>query len=224
MEEILKKIEYELVPRINQYHAAQQPPIPPVQLKLANNSESIPIGLVEHQTTKWAIADMYKTANPHPATTVLPYRVDVENVSKFLQTTHWMGCPNLNSKCRKRTLVHVPDVAVLYQEPATAVPGNAYPYKVPILIVEVEGSKDVWGANEQESKALEEACSTLAFMPDTFLMFIYSNRFEFWYLVRNPADGSIDCTSHPIYVQHGGQAPFRNSMKKIMSNIVGILV
>ena len=113
---------------------------------------------------------------------------------------------------------------MIYQEPATTVPPNRYPYKVPILIIEIEGAKDVWGAGEQESKALEEACSTLAFMPDTYLLFIYHNRFEFWYLVRNPADGTIDCTSYPIYVQHGGEVPFRESMTKVIENILGIMV
>ena len=125
MEEVLKRIEFELVPRINQYNAAQQPAIPPLQLTFANNSESIPIGLMEHQATKWTISNMYRMANPHPATTVAPYIVDVENTSKFLQTRHWMECPNVGNKCRKRTLVHVPDLAVLYHEPATTVPGNS---------------------------------------------------------------------------------------------------
>ena len=224
MEDILKKIKYELVPRVDQHHAAQQPAIPCVDLHIANNNKNIPLGLVEHQSDKWSISDMYRMANPHPAMTVAPYRVDVNDVSKFLQTRRWMMCPNQGCRCRKRNLVHRPDIAVIYEEPGTTVPGNQYPYRVPILLIEVEGSKDIWGASEQESKVLEEACATLAFMPDMFLMFIYHNRFEFWYLVRNPADGSIDCTSYPIYVQHGGQVPFRNSMKKILDNLVGILV
>ena len=125
---------------------------------------------------------MYRMANPHPATNVPPYRVDVTNVSKFLQTTQWPECQNLMNKCKKRTLVHKPDLAVIYKEPATTVPANRFPYRVPILIIEIEGSKDMWGASEQKTKVLEEASSTLAFMPDTYVVFVYGNRFEFWYL------------------------------------------
>ena len=95
MESILRRIEGELVPRINQYNAAQHNPIPPLELKMANNSENIPLGLMEHQTSKWAISDMYRMANPHPATTVQPYLDDVQNLSKFLQTRYWMGCQSL---------------------------------------------------------------------------------------------------------------------------------
>ena len=224
MEEILKKIEYELVPRINEHHAAQQSPLPQLELNFANNNENIPLGLVEHQSDKWSISDMYRMANPHPATQVPPYRVNVTNVSKFLQTTQWPECQNQMNKCQKRTLVHKPDLAVIYKEPATTVPANRFPYRVPILIIKIEGSKDMWGAGEQETKVLEEASSTLAFMPDTYVVFVYGNRFEFCYLERNPFDGSIDCTSYPIYVQHSGEDPFRESLKKVVENLGGILV
>ena len=59
-----------------------------------------------------------------------------------------MNCPNVGNRCRKRNLVHQPDITVIYKEPATTLPLNQYPYRVPILIIEVEGSKDVWGAGE----------------------------------------------------------------------------
>ena len=163
-------------------------------------------------------------ANLHPLTMVVPYRVNVNDLSKFLQMRRWLLCPNQGRRCRKRNLVHRPDIAVIYEEPHTTRPQNQYPYLVPIFIFKIEGAKDIWGSGEQESKALEEACATLAFMPDMFLLFIYHNQFEFWYLERNPADGSIDVTSHPIYVQHSGEMPFCTSMQKVLANIIGILV
>ena len=98
------------------------------------------------------------------------------------------------------------------------------PFRIPIFICEVEGRRDGSGRYEQEHKALEESISTLAFMPDTFLMFIFHNRFEFWYLERNPADGCIEITSHPIYLQSGGEVAFSAAMNSIVDLITGILV
>ena len=95
---------------------------------------------------------------------------------------------------------------------------------MPILIIEVDGAKDIWGLGEQEHKALEEAAATLAFIPETYLLFIYHNRFEFWYIVHNPIDGSVDVKAYPVYVQQGSTIPFQAQMQKILIRIVKILV
>ena len=52
-------------------------------------------------------------------------------------------------------------------------------FRIPILICEIEGSKSVWGEGEQESKAIEEACYALAFIPENYIIFVYPRRFEF---------------------------------------------
>ena len=93
----------------------------------------------------------------------------------------------------------------------------------PCFIIEVEGAKDIWGSGEQEHKALKEAAGTLAFMPDTYLLFIYHNRFEFWHAVCNPIDGSIDVKAYPVYVQQGNTIPFHSQMQKILIRILKIL-
>ena len=97
------------------------------------------------------------------------------------------------------------------------------PYHVPLFIIEVEGAKDIWGLEEQEHKALKEAAGTLAFVPETYLLFIYHNRFEFWHAVHNPIDGSINVKAYPVYVQQGSTIPFHSQMQKILIRIVKIL-
>ena len=49
---------------------------------------------------------------------------------------------------------------------------------------------------------------TLAFIPKTYLFIIYHNSFEFWHLVHNPVDMSIDVKAYPVYVQQGSTIPF----------------
>ena len=155
MDDIIRKLEGELVPVIDAYYA--QMGHPRLQLRVANNNKNIPLAVIEHTSDKGVVADMYKRAHP-------------------------------------------------------------------ILLIEVEGWKDGWGRFEQEHKAMEEAASTLAFCAETYLLFIYYNRFEFWHLVRNPNDGCIDVTSQPIYVQRGGEIPFASDMNKVIELIASILI
>ena len=218
---MLNCILKEMIPRVNMYYASCTPPIPILVLDLSNNNENLPLGLVEHDIDKWKMADMYRAAHPHPSTGIVPYRTDVLNISKFLQTDFWPYCGHAN-RCRKKTIVHRPDLAVIHQEAVSVRPPNSMLYRVPLFIIEVKGAKDIWGLGEQEHKALEEAAGTLAFMPKTYLLFIYHNRFEFWHAVRNPIDGSIDVKAYPVYVQQGSTIPFRSQMQKILVRIVKI--
>ena len=139
-----------------------------------------------------------------------------------MQVNLWPYC-GFDNKCRKKMIIHCPDLAVVHQEAVSIQPLNSTPYHVPLLIIEVEGAKDVWGLGKQEHKALEEAAATLAFIPETYLLFIYHNRFEFWHIVRNPIDGSVDVKAYPVYVQQGSTIPFRAQMQKILVRIIKIL-
>ena len=134
---------------MNTYYASCVPPLPTLVLDISNNNENLPIGLVEHETDKWQIADMYRAAFPHPLTGVAPYVTDVVNVSKFLQMQLWPYCGQQN-KCRKKTLVHRPDLAVIHQESVSMRPRNSTPYRVPLFIVEVEGLR-MYGGQENRS-------------------------------------------------------------------------
>ena len=195
--------------------------LPPVRLSVRNNNYNIPMSFIEHRASKNIVADMYRRGYPHPLTGQQGNITDVADLSKFLQTRTWFPCQN-NPKCEKSHIVHRPDLAVTFREPVVGI--NNVPFRIPIFITEVEGSKDGWGRFEQEGKALEEAVTTLAFMPDIFLLFIYHNRFEIWYVERNPAHGCIDVTSYPTYIQVGGEAPFGAALDTIIDHLTGILV
>ena len=77
---------------------------------------------------------------------------------------------------------------------------NRKTISLPILICEIEGSKDIWGDGEQQSKAIEEVCYALAFIPENYIMFVYSYRFEFVVVKRNPYTGSIDIEREIVYL------------------------
>ena len=139
---MIDRIIKELLPRVNTYYASCTPPIPVLVLDLSNNNENLPLGLIEHDINKWIMADMYRAAYPHRSTGIRPYRTDVVNVSKFMQVNLWPYC-GFNNKCRKKTIIHRPDWAVVHQEAVSIWPLNSTPYCVPLLIIEVEGAKDV---------------------------------------------------------------------------------
>ena len=80
---------------------------------------------------------------------------------------------------KKPTIVHQPDVCIVFKELANAVPAGRNLFQIPILICEIEGSKSVWGEGEQESKVIEEACDALVFIPKNYVIFVYPQHFEF---------------------------------------------
>ena len=219
---MIDRIIQEILPRVNTYYSSCTPPVPALVLDLSNN-KNLPLGLIEHDINKLKMVDMYRAANPDPSTGIRPYITDVINVSKFMQSNLWPYC-GYDNRCWKKTIIHHPDLAVVHQEVVSVWPPNSTLYCVPILIIEVDGAKDVWGSGEQEHKALEEAAATLAFIPKTYLLFIYHNRFEFWHIVCNPINGSVDVKAYPVYVQQGSTIPFRAQMQKILIRIVKILV
>ena len=64
-------------------------------------------------------------------------------------------------------------------------------FGVPLLIFEIEGSKDVWGCNQQEGKAMHEVVSALFFVPQCFLVFMYPRHFAFWHAEKDPSHACI---------------------------------
>ena len=77
-------------------------------------------------------------------------------------------------------------------------------FHILVLICEIEGSKSVWGEGEQESKAIEEACYALLFIPENYVIFVYARRFEILVCKRNPYTGSIEMEKEIVYMQHDG--------------------
>ena len=165
---MLNRILKEMIPRVNTYYASCTPPIPTLVLDLSNNNENLPLGLVKHDIDKWEMADLYRAANPHPSTGIVPYRTDVLNISKFLQTEFWPYCSHAN-RCRKKTIVYRPDLAVKHQEAVSVWPPNSTPYCVPLFIIEVEGQKTYGGQGSKNIKPSKRqrgpwpSCPTLTY-------------------------------------------------------------
>ena len=60
------------------------------------------------------------------------------------------------------------------------------------------------GDGEQQSKAIEEACYALAFIPENYIIFVYAHRFEFVIVKQNPYTGLIDIERVIVYFQQDG--------------------
>ena len=76
---------------------------------------------------------------------------------------------------------------------------------LPIVLFEVEGSKDVWGRNEQESKAMHEVTSSLAMLPVVYLIFMYPREIKIWEAKRNPPEACIDIKEEIITISDKGK-------------------
>lgn len=194
----------------------------PVTVSISNNCEPIPVSFVRQRCTKQQIKDTYKKSNPHPGSLQQPDTQNIEHLSAFLQHHSWPLCA-LNPKCQKPTVIHHPDIAVVFEESRQTRPLGASPFRIPILICEIEGSKDVWGGGEQESKALEEALYSLAFTPINFLIFVYHNRWELISCKRNTDTSTIDLEQETVYLQTDGDN-FQDKMIYIIKCIIKILV
>ena len=194
---------------------------------VSNNNFNISAGYIEHSTSKLIIQQIFENAYPHPRTGVQQTRLQtVNDLSLYLQQPTWPTCVLANvGACSPPTLTHRPDVAVLLLErPATRpLPGQGSIYRIPILLVEVEGGKDVWGASEQESKAMEELIHSLAFVEQNYCLFVYNNRWEFWEGKRNETTSMIDITSEIIWIQNGGNV-YETKMDRILDLIIMALV
>ena len=76
---------------------------------------------------------------------------------------------------------------------------------LPIVLFEVEGSKDVWGRNEQESKAMHEVTSSLTMLPVVYLIFMYPREIKIWEARRNPADACIGIKEEIVTISDKGK-------------------
>ena len=77
------------------------------------------------------------------------------------------------NKCEKPMIVHRPDVCVVFKEQNNNLTAGSNLFRIPILICEIEGLKDIWGDGKQQSKVIEEACYALAFILENYIIFVY---------------------------------------------------
>ena len=208
------------VPVVNNYHTTNGNTT--VQASVSNNNEQLPVSFISHNCTKNLIRDSYSVGNPNPHNYAAASTDEILALSAFLQMQTWPLCPQMNA-CKKPTIIHRPDICVVYKVDINTIPVGCNMFRIPIVICEVEGSKDVWGSGEQESKAMEEACYSLPFIPENHIIFAYTRRFEFIVCKRNPYTGTIDTEKETIHLQQDGDI-LSDKLFYICKKIITILV
>ena len=189
---------------------------------VSNNNELLPVSIIGHKCTKGIIQTTYSESNPNPLSNDPLSPDEIMALSAFLQTHAWPLCM-WNNKCEKPTIVHQPDICVVFKEQNNNLTAGSNLFRIPILICEIEGSKDIWGDGEQQSKAIEEACYALAFIPENYIIFVYTHRFEFVIVKHNPYTGSIDIEREIVYLQQDRDV-LLDKLLHITKTIVKMLV
>ena len=189
---------------------------------VSNNNELLPVSIIGHKCTKSIIWTTYSESNPNPLSNDPPSPDEMLALSAFLQMHMWPLCMQ-NNKCEKPTIGHRPDVCVVFKEQNNNLAPGFNLFRIPILICTKKGSKDIWGNGEQQSKAIEEACYALAFIPENYIIFVYAHHFEFVIVKCNPYTGSIDIEREIVYLQQDGDV-LLDKLFYITKTIVKMLV
>ena len=189
---------------------------------MSNNNEPLPVSIIGHKCTKGVIRTTYSESNLNSLTNDPPSPDEIMALSAFLQTCSWPLCMQMN-KCEKPTIVRRPDICVVFKEQNNNLAAGSNLFRIPILICEIEGLKDIWGDGKQQSKAIEEACYALAFIPENNIIFVYARRFEFVIIKRNLYTGSIDIEREIVYLQQDGDL-LLDKLFHITKTIVKMLV
>ena len=187
---------------------------------VSNNNEPLPVSIIRHKCTKGIIWTTYFESNPNPLSNDPPSPDEIIALSVFLQMCAW---PLWNNKCEKPTIVHRRDVCVVFKEQNNNLTAGSNLFRIPILICKIEGSKDIWGNGEQQSKAIEEVCYALAFIPENYIIFVYACQFEFVIIKQNPYTALIDIEREIVYLQQDGDV-LLDKLLHITKTIVKMLV
>ena len=212
LDQFLKIILNATLPIINHYNTNTGKRN--IDASVSNNNEPLPLAFIGYECMWSVIHTSYRSANPNPQTHDTPSTDEVFAFLAFLQTRTWPLCVQ-NDKCEKSTIVHWPDVCIVYKELHNLIPAGGNMFRILIFICEVEGLKSVWGEGEQESKAIEETCYALSFIPENYIIFIYARRFEFLTCKCNPYTGSIDIEKQIVYIQQDGDT-LRDKLISVM--------
>ena len=143
------------------------------------------------------------------------------HVSQFL----WPFCTN-PVKCRRPNDYHVANLAVCMMETIESLLQGIHVKKffgVPLIIFEIEGSKDVWGRNQQESKVMHKVVSSLSFVLLCFLVFMFPRHFAFWHAEKGPAHACIKIKCQLMQITDA-ETGIGGALCLFMEKIITILV
>ena len=193
-------------------------------IQISNNNENLVGSYCTHTTTRKGLEAAFRAACycEENAKHYRAYTNSLTCLSSFLQTPIWPYCQKRNRKCSPPNVIHRPDVAIMFKELPQNPPGDHTPFRVPIMLVEIEGDGGTWGEGEWESKALEEACISLAFIPHVPLIIVYPTRWEIWWISRDPQNGRIVMAMKPYYLQCKGEE-LRGVLHQLTEHIVQLL-
>ena len=147
LDQFLKIILNATLPIINHYNTNTGKMN--IDASVSNNNKPLPLAFIGHECTWSVIHTSYQSANPNPQTHDTPSTDKVFALSGFLQTRTCPLCVR-NDKCEKPTIVHGPDVCIVYKELHNLIPAGGNMFRIPIFICEVEGLKSVWGEGSKK--------------------------------------------------------------------------
>ena len=136
---------------------------------------------------------MMRSQDPHQSTQHNRFLMNFCIYRNFYNSVKWPFCTN-PMKCTRPNDYHVSNLAICMMDTIVSLPRGVHVKKffgVPLLIFEREGLKDVWGCNKQEVKAMHEVVSTLSFMPQYLLVFMYPRHFVFWHAEKDTSHACI---------------------------------
>ena len=184
-------------------HDGQRPTTHPVGLGLENDAHYCVHSFIKTSISGPALQEAYHKAFPRVGGNWRTVEANMKATLWLMQQSSWPYC-QLQPPCRRPNTSHRADLAVTFEENVHCLPLNfrgQQLFNVPLLIFEVEGGKDVWGREEQESKAMHELVFSLTVIPEAYLGFIYPVKISLWKAVRNPNKTCVDIQKEDIHSQ-----------------------
>ena len=206
-------------------HDGQRSTIGTIQLDLENDSYYAVHSYIKTEMTAKALNDAYHSAFPILGAPAQVVRGALMETSRLLQQEHWPYCGE-QPRCRRPNAYNRADLAINYVECLSSLPEAFMGWKlfsIPLMIFEVEGSKDKWGRMEQQAKAMREVCCSLAVMPECYLVFIYPALIEIWKAERNVAKCCIDITAEQIHLNEVDRS-LRGALEYFLDRVFEILI
>ena len=116
------------------------------------------------------------------------YQTLAASVHNELST--WPICP-LSPKCNKPMGKHIPNIII--HLPIKSYPHDHFgPMSLPVIVVEIEGGKNVWGFNEETYKGLMAAFQILSYTHITYFIQVLQYSVAIHTLKRNPTASKVD--------------------------------
>ena len=201
----------------------QRATVGPIQLDMENDSYYAVHSSIETGMSGPELTDAYHCAFPTTGERWLSVKGCIKATSLLLQQEEWPYCTE-QPKCRRPNVYNRADLTINYVESLSNLPRQCIGQKLfslPLVILEVEGSKDKTGKADQQAKAVKEVLVSLAVMPECYLVFIYPSRIEIWKAQRNPEKCCIDITAETI---HTSQPNIRQAFETFLDRMLQIIV